>query len=83
MDKVRGRQARQFRNGTQFLSWCCEELEKLGKKVLLLIWENASWHVSKEVLQVTRKAQQEGQQEWRPSRGEDRELPFAETESLA
>ena len=34
---------------TQFLSWCCEELEKLGKKVLLLIWDNASWHVSKEV----------------------------------
>jgi hypothetical protein len=63
VDKVRGRQARQFRNGTQFLSWCCEELEKLGKKVLLLIWENASWHVSKEVLQVARKAQQEGQEE--------------------
>jgi hypothetical protein len=34
---------------TQFLSWCLEELEKLGKKVLLLIWDNASWHVSKEV----------------------------------
>jgi hypothetical protein len=49
VDKVRGRQARQFRNPTQFLSWCCEELEKLGKKVLLLIWENACWHVSKEV----------------------------------
>lgn len=34
---------------TQFLSWCLEELEKLGKKVLLLIWDNASWHISKEV----------------------------------
>jgi len=33
---------------TQFLSWCCEKLEALGKKVLLLIWDNASWHVSKE-----------------------------------
>src|SRR5918995_125857 len=32
---------------TQFLSWCLEELEKLGKKVLLLIWDNASWHISK------------------------------------
>jgi hypothetical protein len=49
VDKVRGREACQFRNPTQFLSWCCEELEKLGKKVLLLIWDNASWHVSKEV----------------------------------
>lgn len=34
---------------TQFLSWCCEKLEASGKKVLLLIWDNASWHVSKEV----------------------------------
>jgi hypothetical protein len=34
---------------TQFLSWCCEKLEALGKKVLLLIWDNASWHVSKEL----------------------------------
>ena len=34
---------------TRFLSWCAERLEALGKKVLLLIWDNASWHVSKEV----------------------------------
>lgn len=34
---------------TQFLSWCCEKLEASGKKVLLFIWDNASWHVSKEV----------------------------------
>ncbi|MEW6637670.1 MAG: transposase [Actinomycetota bacterium] len=34
---------------TQFLSWCCEKLEEMGKKVLLLIWDNASWHISKEV----------------------------------
>jgi hypothetical protein len=34
---------------TQFLSWCCEELGAAGKKTLLLIWDNASWHVSKEV----------------------------------
>jgi hypothetical protein len=34
---------------TQFLSWCLEKLETLGKKVLLLIWDNASWHISKEV----------------------------------
>lgn len=34
---------------TRFLSWCSEELKALGKKVLLLIWDNASWHISKEV----------------------------------
>lgn len=34
---------------TQFLSWCAEKLEAVGKKVLVLIWDNASWHTSKEV----------------------------------
>jgi len=34
---------------TRFLQWCCERLQAVGKKVLLLIWDNASWHVSKEV----------------------------------
>jgi hypothetical protein len=33
----------------QFLRWCTEKLEEVGKKVLLLIWDNASWHVCKEV----------------------------------
>jgi transposase len=36
---------------TRFLQWSLEKLEAAGKKVLLLIWENASWHVSKEVRQ--------------------------------
>jgi hypothetical protein len=34
---------------TQFLEWSCQKLEALGKKVLLLIWDNASWHISREV----------------------------------
>ena len=34
---------------TRFLSWCSEKLEAAGKKVLVLVWDNASWHVSKEV----------------------------------
>ena len=34
---------------TRFLEWSFEKLEGVGKKVLLLIWDNASWHVSKEV----------------------------------
>src|SRR5215204_2156536 len=32
---------------TQFLEWGLEKLEEIGKKVLLLIWDNASWHVSR------------------------------------
>jgi hypothetical protein len=34
---------------TQFLSWSCEKLEAVGKKILLLIWDNASWHISREL----------------------------------
>ena len=34
---------------TRFLSWSLEKLKALGKKFLVLIWDNASWHVSKEV----------------------------------
>lgn len=32
----------------QFLAWSCRKLEQQGKKALLLIWDNASWHVSRE-----------------------------------
>jgi hypothetical protein len=32
-----------------FLAWVCQELAREGKKALLLIWDNASWHVSKRV----------------------------------
>jgi transposase len=34
---------------TQFLSWCSKRLYERGKKVWVLIWDNARWHVSKEV----------------------------------
>src|SRR5918992_2777273 len=34
---------------TVFLSWVCSKLEALGKKALLLVWDNASWHLSQEV----------------------------------
>jgi transposase len=34
---------------TQFLSWCSEKLAEMGKKVLVFLWDNAPWHVSKEV----------------------------------
>ena len=34
---------------TQFLAWCCEKQQPLGKKALLMICDNASWHSSHEV----------------------------------
>ncbi len=34
---------------TAFLEWLCQQLESQGQQVLVLIWDNASWHVSKEV----------------------------------
>ena len=32
---------------TQYLEWCCEKLQSKGKRVLILVWDNASWHISK------------------------------------
>jgi hypothetical protein len=34
---------------TQFLWWCCRRLRARGKRALLLIWDNASWHKSHQV----------------------------------
>jgi hypothetical protein len=34
-----------------FLDWCCQKLDALGKTALLLVWDNASWHVSHAVQQ--------------------------------
>lgn len=34
---------------TQYLTWCCEKLAKVGKTALILIWDNASWHISQQV----------------------------------
>jgi hypothetical protein len=50
---------------TQYLAWCCDKLARLGKKALLMIWDNASWHRSKEVRQWihahNRAVKQQGQ----------------------
>jgi hypothetical protein len=32
-----------------YLGWVCTRLAAEGKKALLLVWDNASWHVSKRV----------------------------------
>lgn len=34
---------------TQFLHWVTDVLAQEGKRALLLIWDNASWHISREV----------------------------------
>jgi transposase len=34
---------------TRYLAWCCARLEAVGKEALLLVWDNASWHVSRAV----------------------------------
>jgi hypothetical protein len=33
----------------QFLEWCCQELQQMGKRGLAMIWDNASWHISQVV----------------------------------
>lgn len=34
-----------------FLAWACERLGLEGKKALIVVWDNASWHKSKRVRQ--------------------------------
>ena len=34
---------------TAFLAWCCDRLAAAGRRTLVLIWDNAGWHMSKEV----------------------------------
>jgi transposase len=34
---------------TRFLDWACGRLAAAGKTALLLVWDNAAWHLSKEV----------------------------------
>ncbi len=33
----------------RFLAWCCQKLEAAGKTALVLVWDNASWHISQMV----------------------------------
>lgn len=34
---------------TRFLEWVCDRLQALRKRALLMPWDNAGWHVSKDV----------------------------------
>jgi DDE superfamily endonuclease len=57
--EVRGWEARELYNDSVSLWWCCEKLEAAGKKVLVLIWDNASWHISRQVRRWLGKHNQE------------------------
>ena len=50
---------------TQFLAWCCAKLAAQGKRALLVVWDNAGWHISQEVrdwLRIhNRQVKREGQ----------------------
>ena len=50
---------------TAFLAWCSEQLAAQGLTAVLLIWDNASWHISHEVRtwlrQHNRRVKQTGQ----------------------
>jgi hypothetical protein len=35
----------------QFLEWVTAEAKEMGKRVMLLIWDNTTWYVSKQVQQ--------------------------------
>ena len=49
---------------TDFLAWVVERLAEAGKRALLLVWDNATWHGSQTVREWVkahnRKARQEG-----------------------
>jgi len=44
---VRGRPVSQVT--CDFLGWLAEQMARAGKTALVLIWDNASWHISKMV----------------------------------
>ena len=48
---------------TQFLDCCCERLAAQGKRNWLLIWDHASWHVSKQVRTWIREHNQQVRQD--------------------
>jgi hypothetical protein len=68
---------------TQFLQWCLKKLEALGKKVLVLIWDNASWHISREVRRWIGKRNREVKKNGSEAGVRMVYLPAAEEESVA
>ncbi len=67
---------------TRFLLWCSGVLAAAGKEVLVLVWDNASRHVSKE--EVGRWIGEHNRGSRRvPSRGEEHKLLVAKEEPVA
>jgi transposase len=60
---------------TDFLAWLCEQVQAQGKSMLVLIWDNASWHVSKQVRTWLREHNQTVQQEARTGKQGVRIIP--------
>jgi DDE superfamily endonuclease len=48
---------------TAFLGWVCEHLTQGHKRVLALVWDNASWHLSREVRTWIRRHNQGSKRE--------------------
>ena len=57
---LRRRPTRQRRD-EQFLAWCCDAAAGGGQARWLLVWDNASWHVSKRGARLDSRAQPAGQ----------------------
>lgn len=47
----------------QFLDWCCGKLQDQGVPVWLLVWDNASWHLSRAVRSWIKTHKQQVKQE--------------------
>jgi transposase len=60
---------------TDFLQWLCEQVQAQGKRILVLIWDNASWHVSKQVKTWLREHNQAVLQEARTGQPGVRIIP--------
>jgi hypothetical protein len=48
---------------TAFLEWTCQQIRKRGERVWVLIWDNASWHISHEVRSWIRAHNQRSKRE--------------------
>lgn len=45
-----------------FLDWVCQQVAQMGKRVMPLVWDNASWHLSQQVCKWIRQHNQQVKQ---------------------
>jgi hypothetical protein len=77
-----------FLSFLSFLWWCSKKLGSMGKKVGVLVWENASWHIKAMKLADGSRSITQGSQEERQRREDhkdhkDHKVLFAQAEPLA